>query len=402
MDVMKERFLAILGSTGSIGESTLDVVSRHPEHLHVVALAAGGGQIDRLAAQVRHYRPRYVAVANVESARHLRDQLGPTDVAILMGEEGVITTATLPDVDTVVAAIVGAAGLRSTLAAVSAGKRVALANKESMVIAGPLVRRCMTESGAELLPVDSEHSAVFQTLAANRRETVRSITLTASGGPFRDRPFTEFPHIRVEEALVHPNWSMGAKVTIDSATLMNKGLELIEARWLFDIAPEQLRAVIHRESIVHALVTFVDGAVMAQLAHPDMRAPIAYALAYPTRIESGIPALDLATCGPLSFSAPDTGRFPCLTLAQEANRVGGSAPAVLNAANEVAVTAFLSRQLPFLGIAPVIEEVLTQMPSVSWSTVEELLAIDGDARRYAMAAVHDRGNHHAVRCKAVS
>lgn len=380
------RTLAILGSTGSIGCSTLEVVDQHPERFQVVALAAGRNG-ERLAEQVRKYRPRYVAVADADTARCLRAQHDFQGIEIGAGPADIAALTRLPEVDTVVAAIVGAAGVGSTMAAVEAGKRVALANKESMVVAGELMQAAARRSGAQLLPVDSEHCAVFQSLVGHRRADVQRVTLTASGGPFRDWPIERLREVTVEQALHHPNWSMGAKITVDSATLMNKGLELIEARWLFELQPAQLEVVVHRESIVHALVEYCDGTMMAQLAHPDMRAPIAYALAYPERITSGIPRLELPQLGKLSFASPDTTRFPCLALAQAANAAGGSAPAILNAVNEVAVAAFLQRGLAFVEIPRLIERVLDAMPVRISTTLDEILAIDREARTMAQEMV---------------
>lgn len=382
--------LAILGSTGSIGTATLDVVARHPDRFVVTALAAGRN-IERLSEQVAQWRPRYVAVADAAAAEALRAQGLPPGVELGVGDAAVVALAELADVDTVVAAIVGAAGVRSTYAAVCAGKRVALANKESLVVAGALLMEAARVHGATILPVDSEHSAVFQSLQGHDRAGVRRIILTASGGPFRDLPAEAFAHVTVEQALQHPNWSMGAKITIDSATLMNKGLELIEARWLFDCEPSQLDVVIHRESLIHALVEYCDGAVVAQLAMPDMRAPIAYALAYPERITSGIATLDLVRAGTLSFTAPDEARFPCLALARAANRRGGCAPAVLNAANEVAVSAFLARRLAFTAIAPVVEATLTHCADQRGASLDDYLAADTAARAVATTCVTE--NH---------
>lgn len=375
----RPRALAILGSTGSIGRSTLDVVDQHPDRFRVVALAAGRNH-ERLAEQIRKYRPRYVAVADPVAATALRARGDLRGVEIGVGDADIAALAALPDVDTVVAAIVGAAGVRSTLAAVQAGKRVALANKESMVVAGALMQSEARRSFATILPVDSEHCAVFQSLVGHRSVDIRRVTLTASGGPFRDWTAAALRDVTVEQALQHPNWSMGAKITIDSATMMNKGLELIEARWLFDLQPAQLDVVVHRESIIHALVEYCDGTVMAQLAMPDMRAPIAYALAYPERITSGIPRLELAALGRLSFESPDAERFPCLRLARAANVHGGSAPAILNAANEVAVAAFLERKIAFVEIPTLIERVMEKIPSRAWNTVEEILSIDRETR----------------------
>lgn len=378
---MNPQRLAILGSTGSIGQSTLDVVARYPERFVVEALVAGR-QVEKLAEQIRQFRPRFVAVADAATAQQLSAlTLPPCDVA--HGTAAAVAIAQAGTVDTVVAAIVGAAGLPPTYAAVQAGKRVCLANKESMVAAGPLMRAALAKSGAQLLPVDSEHCAVFMALEGHRAVDVRTVILTASGGPFRDLPAEQFSEITVERALKHPNWTMGAKITIDSATLMNKGLELIEARWLFDIPPDRLDVVVHRESIVHAIVEYCDGTMLAQLAHPDMRAPIAYALTWPERIDAGIPRLSLAELGSLTFTAPDRDRFPCLRIAEAVNRTGGSAPAMLNAANEIAVAAFLERRVTFLQIPQIVESVLDRLPSRPVESIDDVLTIDAEARKCA-------------------
>jgi 1-deoxy-D-xylulose-5-phosphate reductoisomerase len=376
---MSQR-LAVLGSTGSIGQSTLDLAAQHPDAFEIVALVAGRN-IDRLITQIDATQPRMVCVADEESAAALRARHPLHHIELGVGPAAIASIAASPDIDTVVAAIVGAAGLQSTIAAVTAGKRLALANKESMVVAGPLVRRLAAKHGATILPVDSEHSAVYQALAGSRRADVSRVTLTASGGPFREWSSEQLTHVTVEQALKHPNWSMGAKITIDSATMMNKGLELIEARWLFDLPPEQLHAIVHPESIIHALVEFCDGTVMAQMACPDMRAPIAYALRAPARVTTQIPRLALEELHRLTFDAIDERRFPAFRLARAANDAGGSAPAVLNAANEVAVAAFLARKLSFVQIPVVIEETLQHFSQRSWNTLEEILDIDAEARR---------------------
>ena len=331
--------LAVLGSTGSVGEQTLAVAASHPDRYAVVALAAGR-RVEKLADQVRRFRPSLVSVADAEGAQALRGLLGreaPREIAI--GAAGLDAVATA-EADLVVAALVGAAGLRPTLAAVRAGRDVALANKEVLVMAGALVRREVESSGVTLLPVDSEHSAIFQALAGADRAAIAKLILTASGGPFRTWSEERIARASVEEALRHPNWDMGPKITIDSATLMNKGLEVIEARWLFDVGPERVEVVVHPQSIVHSLVEFCDTSVIAQLGLPDMRVPIAVALAHPERIPLDVPRLDLAAVGRLDFETPDTKRFPCLELAYQALRGDEAAPAVLNAANEVAVEAF--------------------------------------------------------------
>ena len=342
--------LAILGSTGSVGEQTLSVVEEFPERYRATALAAGRN-VDKLADQVRRFRPDLVSVAEPGLADELRRKLAADDpVAILVGAEGLDAVA-VHDADLVVAGLVGAVGLRPTLAAIRAGRDVALANKEVMVMAGALVLREMKAHGVDLLPVDSEHSAIFQCLVGQRREDLSRIILTCSGGPFRTWSEDEIAAATVKEALAHPNWDMGPKITIDSASLMNKGLEVIEARWLFDVPPEQVDVVVHPQSIVHSLVEYRDGSVLAQLGLPDMRVPIAVALAHPERIPLDVPRLDLAQVGQLDFEAPDRKRFPCLDLAYAALRADEAAPAVLNAANELAVGVFLDGGIAFPGIA---------------------------------------------------
>ncbi len=340
--------LAILGSTGSVGEQTLDVVARFPERFEVVALAAGRN-VDKLAAQIERHRPRRVSLAEAAGADALRARL-PTglqgSLEIEVGDPGLLSVASEP-CDLVVAALVGAVGLEPTLAAIRAGRDVALANKEVMVMAGALVRREIEAHGVSLLPVDSEHNAIFQALAGQRPEDVARLILTASGGPFRTWSAERIAAASIEEALNHPNWDMGPKITVDSASLMNKGLEVIEARWLFDVPPAQVDVVVHPQSIVHSLVEFVDGSVLAQLGLPDMRVPIAVCLAHPERLALEAPRLDLAGLARLDFEAPDRKRFPCLELAFEALAGDEAAPAVLNAANEVAVAAFLAGGLPF-------------------------------------------------------
>jgi 1-deoxy-D-xylulose-5-phosphate reductoisomerase len=376
--------LVVLGSTGSIGEQTLDVAGRFPGRFRVRALAAGRS-VAKLAAQVERFRPERVAVADAPTAAALREALGPHQVEILHGEAGLEAVGSHP-ADVVVAALVGAVGLRPTLAALRAGRRVALANKEVLVMAGALVGREAQRSGAELLPVDSEHSAIFQALAGQRREDVARIVLTASGGPFRTWSAERIAAASREEALRHPNWSMGPKITIDSATLMNKGLEVIEARWLFDLPPEKVAVVVHPESIVHSLVEFVDGSVLAQLGLPDMRGPIALALSWPERLPLELPRLDLARQGQLRFEEPDLERFPCLSLAFEALRGGEAAPAALNAANEEAVAAFLDGRIPFPAIAATNAAVLGAFlarPATPLAGLDDVLAADAFGRRAA-------------------
>ncbi|MBI4365800.1 MAG: 1-deoxy-D-xylulose-5-phosphate reductoisomerase [Deltaproteobacteria bacterium] len=377
--------IVILGSTGSIGTQTLDIVARHPERFAVAALAAGRN-VAVLAEQIRRFRPRHVVVADEAALAAAREAVGAAGRAIAwgIGPRAMRDVSALPEADIVVAALVGAMGLAPTYAALAAGKCVALANKETLVVAGALMRDCAKCHGAAIIPVDSEHSAVFQALQGHRRHDVAKVTLTASGGPFRERPLSTFPAVTAAEALAHPNWSMGPKVTIDSATMMNKGLEVIEARWLFDLPPEAIDIVLHPQSIVHALVEYVDGSVLAQLAHPDMRGPIAYALAYPERVESGIRRLSLATVERLTFAAPDPARYPCLALARAALLADGSLPAVMNAANEVAVTAFLDGRISFPRIAAVVEATMGAHAAIEIPDVETALVVDREARRVAL------------------
>ncbi len=377
--------LAILGSTGSVGEQTLAVAQCFPDRFQVVALAAGRN-VEKLAEQVRAFRPAVVSVADEPAAVALRQRLGPEAGEVQIGPAGLEAVATC-DAELVVSGLVGAIGLRPTLAAIHAGRDVALANKEVLVMAGALVLREVRARGVSLLPVDSEHSAIFQVLAGQRREDVARLVLTASGGPFRGWPAERIARASVQEALDHPNWYMGPKITVDSATLMNKGLEVIEARWLFDVPPEKVDVVVHPQSIVHSLVEFIDGSVLAQLGLPDMRVPIAVALAHPERLPLDLPRLDLAALGRLDFEPPDRKRFPCLDLAFEALRGGEAAPAVLNAANEVAVAAFLAGTAPFPAVAAtnaaVLHEHLERRADSALETLEDVLAADAWARQAA-------------------
>ncbi|HEY4371508.1 MAG TPA: 1-deoxy-D-xylulose-5-phosphate reductoisomerase [Burkholderiales bacterium] len=384
--------LTLLGSTGSIGESTLDVVARHPDRFRVFALVAKS-QADKLYEQCVAHHPRYAVLMDSAAAARLRERLKSAGLAteVLEGERAAVEAAEAPEADTVVAAIVGAAGLPAALGAARRGKRILLANKEALVMTGPIFLEAAHKGGATLLPVDSEHNAIFQSLPAgfNRglaAEGVRRILLTASGGPFRSRDPATLHAVTVEEAVAHPNWVMGRKISVDSATMMNKGLEVIEARWLFDVEPARIEVLIHPQSIVHSLVEYLDGSVIAQLSNPDMRVPIAHALAHPERIESGARSLDLAAMKSLAFEKPDEARFPCLRLAYAALQAGGAAPAVLNAANEVAVQAFLERRLPFVAIPRVIEGTLDAVEAARADTLDAVLAADGEARR--VAAMH--------------
>jgi 1-deoxy-D-xylulose-5-phosphate reductoisomerase len=373
--------LAVLGATGSIGASTLDVVAAHRDRYRVFALTANASA-DALLELCRIHRPTYGVLSGVSPSKDLEKRFREqAQTRLLFGAQALEQVAGDPGCEAVMAGIVGAAGLASTLAAVRAGKRVLLANKEALVMAGPLVMRTARESGAKLLPVDSEHNAVFQCLSEVK--AVRRILLTASGGPFRALPLDKLDAVTPDQACAHPNWVMGRKISVDSATMMNKGLEVIEARWLFDVEAGRIEVLIHPQSIVHSLVEYVDGSVIAQLSNPDMRVPIAHALAYPERIASGARPLDLAALGDLSFERPDHERFPCLPLAYAALRAGGAAPAALNAANEVAVDAFLAGRLPFAAIAGVIEATLDAVPDMDASDLESIMEIDRIARRKA-------------------
>ena len=385
------RHVTILGATGSIGASTLDVIERNPQAFAVAALAAHK-RWQTLLEQIARFRPAYAALLDRDAARELeravRREGLPTRV--LAGSDGLCEVATLAAADTVVAGIVGGAGLAPTLAAARAGKRILLANKETLVLAGRIFMAAVRESGATLLPIDSEHNAIFQCLPAavdkaapGRRAGVRRIVLTASGGPFRTTPASELARVTPEQACAHPRWRMGRKISVDSATMMNKGLEMIEAHWLFDAAPDEIEIVIHPESIVHSLVEYDDGSVLAQLGNPDMRTPIAHALAWPDRVDAGVARLDLAQIGALTFSAPDPERFPCLALARAALAAGGSAPAILNAVNEVAVAAFLERALGFLDIADMCAEALARLPARPIATLDDALEADAQGRSLA-------------------
>jgi 1-deoxy-D-xylulose-5-phosphate reductoisomerase len=380
--------VAVLGATGSIGASTLDVIARHPGRYRVFALTANASA-DALLELCRTHRPRYAVLSGIAIDGNLESRFAQHGVELLPGHAAIDRVVAHPDCHAVMAGIVGAAGLASTLAAARAGKRVLLANKEALVMAGPLVMRVAREAGAELLPVDSEHNAVFQCFS--QTGLVRKIVLTASGGPFRAAPLESLAAVTPEQACAHPNWVMGRKISVDSATMMNKGLEVIEARWLFDLEPERIEVLIHAQSIVHSLVEYVDGSMIAQLSNPDMRVPIAHALAHPERIDSGARPLDLVAVKNLSFEKPDPSRFPCLQLAYAALRAGGTAPAVLNAANEVAVAAFLARQLSFTGIHQLIQKTLERVPVRPADDLEAILAADAEARRVAGAQIAGMG-----------
>ncbi|MFJ2541039.1 1-deoxy-D-xylulose-5-phosphate reductoisomerase [Pseudomonas sp. NPDC087614] len=390
--------ITVLGATGSIGLSTLDVIARHPERYQVFALSGFTRLSELLALCIRHV-PQFAVVPQVAAARGLQDGLRAAGLStrVLVGEEGLCQVASAPEVDAVMAAIVGAAGLRPTLAAVVAGKKILLANKEALVMSGALFMQAVRQSGSVLLPIDSEHNAIFQCMPLDFARGlsavgVRRILLTASGGPFRQTPMSELAHVSPEQACAHPNWSMGRKISVDSASMMNKGLELIEACWLFDAKPSQVEVVIHPQSVIHSLVDYVDGSVLAQLGNPDMRTPIANALAWPERIDSGVAPLDLFAVARLDFEAPDEQRFPCLRLARQAAEAGDSAPAMLNAANEVAVAAFLDGRIRYLEIASIIEQVLNLEPVVALDDLDAVFTADAKARVLAEQWLkrHDR------------
>ena len=379
--------LVILGSTGSIGTGTLDVVARHPERFEVVGLSAFQ-RVDELAAQCRRFRPRVAVVPDEARARALRAALAGVPTEVRVGADALCEMAAAPEVDSVMAAIVGAAGLRPCMAAARAGKRLLLANKEALVVGGALFMQAVAEGGAMLLPIDSEHSAIFQCLPEDRTrwdQRIDHLVLTASGGPFRARDPVTLHDVTPEQAVAHPNWVMGQKISVDSATMMNKALEVIEARWLFDLAPEQVRVVVHPQSVIHSMVACRDGSVLAQLGTPDMRVPIAYGLSYPERIESGATRLDFHTLGGLQFEALDEARFPGLRLAYDALAAPQGCTAVLNAANEVAVAAFLDGRLRFTDIhrvnAGTVEALLPRLPRIA--SIGDLLALDESARAFA-------------------
>ena len=383
---MTLQHITILGATGSIGVSTLDVVARHPERYRVFALTANGN-VERLAEQVQATRPRYAVMRDEASAERLRALLhhSQPDTEVLAGEQALCDVASHAGVDVVMAAIVGGAGLMPTLAAARAGKKVLLANKEALVMSGSLFMQAIRDSGAQLLPIDSEHNAIFQCMPLNYADGlgqvgVRRILLTGSGGPFRTTDLTLLPDVTPEQACAHPNWSMGRKISVDSATMMNKGLELIEACWLFHTTPAQIDIVIHPQSVIHSMVEYVDGSVLAQLGNPDMRTPIAHALAWPQRIESGVSSLDIIRTARLDFAAPDVERFPCLQLAIEAAGRGGNAMIALNAANEIAVQAFLDRQLRFTDIATTIRRILADVADGEPANLDAVKDLDAEVR----------------------
>ncbi|MBT0663243.1 1-deoxy-D-xylulose-5-phosphate reductoisomerase [Geobacter pelophilus] len=375
--------LTVLGSTGSIGVSTLEIVAAHPDRFEVVALTAGRN-LDLLVQQISAFRPKLVSVLDNDLAAALKKMLPPGPVPeIMAGVDGLIGAAIHPDTEMVVAAIVGAAGLLPTASAIRAGKDIALANKETLVTAGHLFMEEVAKAGVKLYPVDSEHSAVFQSIEGHRSEDIEKIILTASGGPFLNTPLEQLKKVTVADALNHPNWSMGRKITIDSASMMNKGLEVIEARWLFDVDPVKIDVNIHPQSIIHSMVEYVDGCVIAQLGTPDMKAPIAYALSYPERVSTGVKPLDLTQLSALTFFKPDLEKFRCLQLAYDAMAAGESMPAVMNAANEVAVEAFLNGKIPFLGISELIVRTMDSHTAHQLSSIEEVLSVDAWGRAKA-------------------
>ena len=390
---MTQQVLTILGSTGSIGESTLDVVSRHPEKFRVFALA-GHRQVDKLAAQCKQFRPEYAVVGDAGHAAELEKKLKQEGIStqVLYGSQALIDVASADEVSGVMCAIVGAAGLPSALAAAQKGKTIYLANKETLVVSGALFMETARQNGATVLPIDSEHNAIFQVLPRDytgrlNEHGINSIILTASGGPFLNTDLSTFDSITPEQAVKHPNWSMGRKISVDSASMMNKGLELIEAHWLFNCPPEKLEVVVHPQSVIHSMVRYRDGSVLAQLGNPDMRTPIAYCLGLPERIDSGVGELDFGALSPLTFQKPNFDRFPCLKLAYQAMNTGGAAPCVLNAANEVAVAAFLDKRIKFTDIAKVVAHCLAQDFSDGRHDIEGLLAQDAQTRRQAEAFI---------------
>ncbi|MBI3027941.1 MAG: 1-deoxy-D-xylulose-5-phosphate reductoisomerase [Candidatus Rokubacteria bacterium] len=375
--------ITLLGATGSVGRRALELVSAFPDALAVAGLAARGSNVPLLAELCLRYKPKVVALLEADAVDALARALPHPRPELLAGPKGLVTLAANTEADVVLSALVGSAGLLPTMAAIEAGRTIALANKETLVMAGNLMTAAARTRGVSLLPVDSEHSAIFQCLQGHNRSEVRRIMLTASGGPFRQLSREGLAHVTVADALNHPTWKMGAKITVDSATLMNKGLEIIEARWLFDLRPEQIEVVVHPQSIVHSMVEYIDGSVIAQLGVADMGIPILYALTYPERRPCPAPALDLTAVGQLTFHEPDTEKFPCLRLARQALVRGGSAPVVLNAANEVAVAAFLEGRLRFTQIAQVIAEALDRVPAPGLASVEDCVAVDREARRVA-------------------
>ena len=381
------KTIVILGATGSIGSNTLDIVARFPNEFRVAGITAGSN-VEKLEEQIRRFRPSVAALANEAAAARLRDLCADLPVRILAGQEGIQEVAQTPEAELVISAIVGGAGLVPTLAAIRTGKHIALANKEPMVMAGKLMQEEARKHGVRILPVDSEHSAIFQSLEGHRHEDVKRLILTASGGPLWDCSREQLQHVTPERALQHPNWKMGSKITIDSATLMNKGLEVVEARWLFDIPESRIEVLVHRESIIHSLVEYNDRSMIAQLGLPDMRTPISYAMHYPERMPLELPSLELAEIGKLTFFNPDHERFPCLRLGYESLRIGGTMPATMNAANEIAVEAFLQGGIRFLDIPDIIRSTMEAHAPKSIESVAHALEADRWAREKAESLVH--------------
>lgn len=370
--------ISLLGSTGSIGANVLDVIERNPEKFQIFGMSAGNN-VDLFAKQIRKFKPRVVALFDTKKIPTLKEQIADLDIEILSGEEGSIAVATLPEVDVVVSGVMGSAGLLPAIHALKSGKNLALANKETLVIAGELVLREAKKTNSQIIPIDSEHSAIFQVLNGEKKEQIKKIILTASGGPFRTFSLDQMETVTVKDALKHPNWDMGAKITIDSSTMMNKGLEYIEAKWLFGVnTPVEI--IVHAQSIIHSMIEFVDTSIIAQLGIPDMRVPIAYALTYPDRFECDLPSLDLTTMGNLTFEAPDFERFPCLRLAIDAMEIGKTMPAVLNAANEIAVQAFLEELIPYKDIAELIRMVMQNHNPAPLKELQDVLIADRWAR----------------------
>lgn len=390
-----QKNIAILGSTGSIGCSTLAVI-RHNPHLFKAYILVGGKNVTKMLEQCVEFQPKYVAMADITAAKKLRQSLQTLNLSIevLAGEQAICDLAQLPEVDQVMAAIVGAAGLRSTLAAIEKSKRILLANKESLVTCGHLFMQAIKQYQAQLLPVDSEHNAIFQSLpntiqhdlgfAQLTEHGISKIVLTGSGGPFRDRAINTLSQVTPAQAVAHPNWSMGKKISVDSATMMNKGLEYIEARWLFNASPSEMEIIIHPQSIIHSMVRYVDGSVIAQLGNPDMCTPIAYAMSYPKRVYSGVPPLDFMQISQLTFKQPDFNRYPCLKLAIDASQAGQAATTTLNAANEIAVEAFLTGKIGFMDIAKIVDNVLNQLTLPEPKSIDDVFAIDEWARQISL------------------
>ncbi len=383
------RQITILGSTGSIGESTLDVIARHPDRFQAFALTANNN-VEKMLAQCQRFQPRFAVMLNMDSAAQLADAIKTAGIKteVLAGIESLEKVASLPEVDAVMAAIVGAAGIRPTFAAARTGKLVLLANKETLVMAGRIFMDLVKQHNATLLPIDSEHNAIYQSLPHHfngnlTASGISRILLTASGGPFRRAPLDSLASVTPEQACAHPNWDMGQKISVDSATMMNKGLEVIEAHWLFEAPPEKIQVVIHPQSVIHSMVAYVDGSVIAQLGNPDMRTPIAHAMGYPDRIESGVSALDMFKVAHLDFEEPDFKKFPCLGLAYQALAAGGNMPAVLNAANEIAVESFLKRRMPFTAIPLMIEHAMKTVQQEEMTTLDDVLRTDAQARNAA-------------------